>query len=83
MVVLTRVVGEVALMVVPMQIGIGGFSFEEVVIGIFVDSQSLDFSSSVSGFFFCEYEGAQGCCGIGGYQGWEFCGTCGSCETRD
>ena len=35
MVVLIGVVGEVALMVVLMQIGIGGFSFEEVVIGIF------------------------------------------------
>ena len=83
MVVLTRVVGEVALMVVPMQIGIGGFSFEEVVIGIFVDSQILYFPSLVSREVFCEYGGAQGCCGIGGYQGWEFCGTCGACKTCD
>ena len=49
MVVLTGVVTEeVALMVVPVQIGIGGFAFEEVVIGFVVDSQSLDFSSLVA-----------------------------------
>ena len=56
MVVLIGVVGEVALMVVPMQIGIGGFSFEEVVIGIFFYSQSLYFSSLVSRGFFVSME---------------------------
>ena len=56
MVVLIGVVGEVALMVVLMQIGIGGFSFEEVVIGIFFYSQSLYFSSLVSKGFFVSME---------------------------
>ena len=31
--------------------------------------------------FFCEYGGAQVCCGIGGCQGWEFFGTFGPYET--
>ena len=56
MVVLIGIVGEVALMVVLMQIGIGGFSFEEVVIGIFFYSQSLYFSSLVSRGFFVSME---------------------------
>ena len=42
---------EVALMVVSMQIGIGYFTFEEVVIGYVVDSKSLYLSSLVSRVF--------------------------------
>ena len=51
MVVLIGVVGEVALMVVLMQIGIGVFAFEEFVIGFVVDSKSLYLSSLVSRVF--------------------------------
>ena len=52
MAVLNEVVEEVALMVVPVQIGIGGFTFEEVVIGFVVDSKSLYLSSLVARVFF-------------------------------
>ena len=51
MVVLTKVVEEVALMVVPVQIGIGDFTFEEVVIGFVIDSKSLFLSSLVARVF--------------------------------
>ena len=51
MAVLTKVVEEVALMVVPVQIGIGDFTFEEVVIGYVVDSKRLYLSILVSRVF--------------------------------
>ena len=51
MVVLTSIVEEVALMVVPVKIGIGEFAFEEVVIGFVVDSKSLYLSSLVARVF--------------------------------
>ena len=51
MVVLTEVVVEVALMVVLVQIGIGDFTFEEVVIGFVVNSKSLYLSSLVAWVF--------------------------------
>ena len=51
MAVLTEVVEEVALMVVPVKIAIWDFTFEEVVIGFFVDSKILDLSSLVSKVF--------------------------------
>ena len=51
MVVLNQVVEEVALMVVPVQIGIGDFKFEEVVIGYVVDSKSLYLSILVTNVF--------------------------------
>ena len=52
MAVLTEVVDEVALLVVLAQIGIGGFTFEEVVIGFVVDSKILYLSSLVARVFF-------------------------------
>ena len=51
MVFLTGVVEEVALMVVPVQIGIGDFTFEEVVIGYVVDSKILYLSILVARVF--------------------------------
>ena len=53
MAVLNEVVEEVALMVVSVQIGIGGFTFEEVVIGFVVDSKILYLSSLVARVFLC------------------------------
>ena len=51
MAVLNEVVEEVALMVVLVQIGIGGITFEEVVIGFVVDSKILYLSSLVARVF--------------------------------
>ena len=51
MAVLTEVVEEDALMVVVVQIEIGGFTFEEFVIGFVADSKSLDLSSLISRVF--------------------------------
>ena len=48
MAVLTKVVEEVALMVVSMQIGIGDFTFKEPMIGYVVDSKSLYLSILVA-----------------------------------
>ena len=50
-VVLTGVLEEVALMVVPVKIGIRGFEFEEFVIGFVADSKSLYLSSLISRVF--------------------------------
>ena len=51
MAMLIEVVEEVTLMVVSVQIGIGGFTFEEVVIGFVIDSKSLFLSSLVARVF--------------------------------
>ena len=51
MAVLTEVVEEFALLVVLVQIVIGGFTFEEVVIGYVVDSKSLYLSILVARVF--------------------------------
>ena len=56
MAMLTKVVEEVALMVVPVQIGIGGFLIEEFVIGYVFDSQSLYFSNLVARCCFVSME---------------------------
>ena len=56
MAVLNEVVDEVTLMVVLVQIGIGSFAFEDVVIEFVVVFQSLDFSILVAKGFFVSME---------------------------